>query len=140
MPGIRPVPALTQLMRNERSQVMFASVHLSHAGFYPDHKVGVEGSVPGMKNIVSVPLRHGTKSAEFRSVVTERLLSRVAEFKPDLILVSAGFDGHKDDFQGNGGGLQLIDEDYGWITQQLVDIANKHSQVAPASLCGPAQY
>jgi acetoin utilization deacetylase AcuC-like enzyme len=121
-------------MRDEHFQVMFASVHLSHVGFYPDHNIGVEGSVPGMKNIVSVPLQRGTKSAEFRSAVTKCLLSRVAEFKPDLILVSAGFDGHKDDFQGNGGGLQLVDEDYGWITQQLVDIANKYSQVAPAPL------
>jgi hypothetical protein len=51
-------------------QVMFASVHVSHAGFYPDHSVGVEGSAPGMKNVVSVPLRHGTKSPEFRDIGT----------------------------------------------------------------------
>jgi len=109
--------------------VFFGSVHLQHEGFYPDHSLGIEGSAPGMKHIVSVPLSHGTKSVEFRRLVAKLLLPRLALFKPDLILVSAGFDGHKDDVQGNGGGLQLLDEDYTWITKELVNIADKYSQV-----------
>lgn len=94
------------------AQVMFASVHLEHDGFYPDHRVGAQGSVPGLKNIVSLPLRYGTGSSDFRTLVATYLLPSVADFKPDLILISAGFDGHRDDVQGNGGGLLLADEDY----------------------------
>lgn len=89
-----------------------------------------------MKNIVSVPLRHGTKSAEFRDMVAKLLLPRLAHFKPDLILVSAGFDGHKEDVQGNGGGLELLDQDYAWITKELVHIADKFSQVCSPHPCG----
>ena len=94
------------------AQVMFASVHLEHDGFYPDHRVGAQGSVPGLKNIVSLPLRYGAGSSDFRTLVATYLLPSVADFKPDLILISAGFDGHRDDVQGNGGGLLLADQDY----------------------------
>ncbi len=59
--------------------------------------------------------------------VGRQLLPRVALFKPDLIFVSAGFDGHKDDLQGNGGGLLLRDQDYEWITQKLVQLADNYS-------------
>ena len=59
--------------------------------------------------------------------VGRQLLPRVALFKPDLIFVSAGFDGHKDDLQGNGGALLLRDEDYEWITQKLVQLADNYS-------------
>ena len=93
-------------------QVFFASVHLEHEGFYPDHRVGAEGSAPGLKNIISLPLRYGTASADFRRLVASRLLPPLAAFQPDLVLVSAGFDGHRDDIQGNSGGLMLGDDDY----------------------------
>lgn len=85
---------------------------MEHEGFYPDHRLGVQDSVPGSANIVSLPLQYGTQSEDFRKRVADHLLPPLADFKPDLILVSAGFDGHKDDLQGNGGGLQLDDDDY----------------------------
>ena len=112
------------LDESDPDKVFFASVHLEHAGFYPDHQLGLEQG-RGTGNIVSVPLSHGTKSAAFRRLVAAQLLPRLSEFEPDLIVVSAGFDGHSLDAQGNGGGLQLVDDDYAWITQQLVDIADR---------------
>ncbi len=115
--------------REHVAQVFFASVHLEHTDFYPDHSMGVEGSVSHVHNMVSVPLKHGTKSKDFRDIVASRLLPRLADFKPDLILVSAGFDGHKDDVLGNGGGVQLVEDDYAWITRQLVHVADTFSQV-----------
>jgi hypothetical protein len=90
--------------------------------------------VADVHNVVSVPLKHGTKSQEFRDIVASRLLPRLTDFKPDLILVSAGFDGHRDDVQGNGGGMLLVEDDYAWITRQLVDVADSFSQVASFSL------
>ena len=90
-------------------------------------------------NVVSVALKHGTKSQDFRDIVATRLLPRLADFKPDLILVSAGFDGHRDDVQGNGGGMLLIEDDYAWITRQLVDVADSFSQVVSFLMHYPCQ-
>ena len=53
----------------------------------------------------------------------ERLLPRVDAFRPQLLLVSAGFDGHRDDPQAE---LQLQTEDYAWITRELVTIADRN--------------
>jgi acetoin utilization deacetylase AcuC-like enzyme len=54
--------------------VLFASVHLHHAGFYPGP--GEEGDVEGRKNVVSVPLKKGSGSAQFRLAVSSKLLPR----------------------------------------------------------------
>ncbi|MCG9917132.1 MAG: histone deacetylase family protein [Phenylobacterium sp.] len=52
------------------------------------------------------------------------LMSQVAAFRPDLILISAGFDAHRLDPLGGGpGGQQLGAEDYGWATEQIVAVA-----------------
>ena len=71
------------------AQVFFASVHLEHADFYPDHRMGVEGSVSHVHNMVSVPLKHGTKSKDFRDIVTSRLLPRLADFKSKVSAAAA---------------------------------------------------
>ena len=52
------------------------------------------------------------------------LLPRLHAFKPQLVLISAGFDAHQRDPLAN---LQLQTEDYAWITQQLVELARAHA-------------
>ena len=52
-------------------------------------------------------------------------------FKPDIIFVSAGFDGHEDDLIGMTG---CVEEDYVWVTQQLVAVANSCCQGSPPDL------
>jgi acetoin utilization deacetylase AcuC-like enzyme len=68
-------------------------------------------------NVVNSPLPVGTGSAGFREAVERDWLPRLESFAPQLLLVSAGFDGHQADEMG---GLNLVDEDYRWITRHIV--------------------
>jgi hypothetical protein len=53
----------------------------------------------------------------------QRWLPALDDFAPQLVYVSAGFDGHRDDDMGN---LGLIEADYAWVTRQIMDVANRH--------------
>jgi acetoin utilization deacetylase AcuC-like enzyme len=78
----------------------------------------------GMGNIVNAPLSSGEGSYEFRELWNGALLPKLHAFKPQLVLISAGFDAHQRDPLAN---LQLQTEDYAWITQQLVELARAHA-------------
>lgn len=75
-------------------------------------------------NIVNTPLPAGTRGGAFREAVERDWLPALDGFKPDLILVSAGFDGHADDPLG---GFLLAEEDYAWVTGLTTDVANRHA-------------
>jgi len=79
----------------------------------------------GSGNIVNAPLPEGTDSRAFRQEWRARLLPALEAFAPQLLLVSAGFDGHRLDPLA---GFDLVAEDYGWLTAALVDCANRHAQ------------
>jgi acetoin utilization deacetylase AcuC-like enzyme len=83
--------------------------------FYPG--TGADTRVP---NIVNMPLPAGTDGVGFREAMTERCLPRLQEFAPQLILISAGFDAHRADHLAM---LNLVEEDYAWITRELVQLA-----------------
>jgi acetoin utilization deacetylase AcuC-like enzyme len=82
------------------------------------------GSVPetGAGNIFNAPLKAGDGSVEFRAAMTERILPALDEFRPELILISAGFDAHEGDPLGH---IRLREADYTWITQRVMDIADR---------------
>lgn len=87
-------------------------------GLYPftgDTAVG-----PNMVNI-GLPSRSG--GDKFREAVREHWLPRLEAFKPQLIYISAGFDGHREDDMGN---LALLESDYAWVSQQLMAVAKRH--------------
>lgn len=71
--------------------------------------------------VVSVPLEATAKSAEFRAAISEHWLPALERFQPELILVSAGFDAHRDDEMSC---VSLVDNDFKWVTEQLVQIAD----------------
>ena len=83
--------------------------------FYPG--TGADTRVP---NIVNMPLPAGTDGVGFREAMTERCLPRLQQFAPQLILISAGFDAHRADHLAM---LNLVEEDYAWITRELVQLA-----------------
>jgi len=85
--------------------------------FYPG--CGVDGR---SETMVNVPLARGSGSREFRSAVDDVWLPALARFRPALILVSAGFDAHRDD---NMAGLNLVEEDFARVTRRLVDAAER---------------
>ena len=82
------------------------------------------GADSGNEHIINVPLPAGTASTEFRAAVTERWLPALARFQPQMLFISAGFDAHKEDEMG---GFGLNDADYGWVTDQLKELARRYS-------------
>ena len=83
--------------------------------FYPG-----TGADTDVSNIVNMPLPAGTDGAAFRRVMTEHCLPRLQQFAPQLLLISAGFDAHRDDHLAM---LNLVEDDYAWITRKLVQQA-----------------
>jgi acetoin utilization deacetylase AcuC-like enzyme len=100
--------------------VLYASSHQSP--LYPG--TGARNET-GAGNIVNAPLRPGAGSAEFRTAYEDIVLPAIDRFAPELVLISAGFDAHRLDPLAN---LNLVDDDYAWITQRLVEIADRHAQ------------
>lgn len=76
-------------------------------------------------NIINTPLDAGTTGSNFRKAIERDWLPALEKFKPDLIMVSAGFDAHKEDPLAD---LLLDEDDYTWITQLIVAAANEYSQ------------
>jgi len=74
-------------------------------------------------NIVNAPLAPMAGSAEFRQSMRGRVLPALHRFAPQFVLVSAGFDAHEDDPLA---GLRLHEEDYAWITGEIVQLAKEH--------------
>ncbi|HLU00553.1 MAG TPA: histone deacetylase family protein [Burkholderiaceae bacterium] len=76
-------------------------------------------------NMVNVPVDAYTTGFDLRQVVSDVWLPRLAAFAPQLILVSAGFDAHREDEMGQ---LGMTESDYAWITDQLVMLAERTAQ------------
>lgn len=88
--------------------------------FYPYS--GTEHVATNMSNI---PLPAYTNGMAVREVVETIWLPRLHEFKPEMLFISAGFDAHREDDLGQMG---LVEQDYTWITEQLVQVAKTHAQ------------
>jgi acetoin utilization deacetylase AcuC-like enzyme len=90
---------------------------------YPQYPgSGRESDRGAFGNVCNAPLPTGTGGEEFRRAWRERLLPAVAAFAPDFIAVSAGFDGHRADPVG---GHRLIEDDYAWVTTEIVGLARR---------------
>jgi acetoin utilization deacetylase AcuC-like enzyme len=88
--------------------------------FYPG-----SGANSTASNVMNIPLPAHTDGAAFRAAVEREWLPRLEAFKPQLIMISAGFDGHIEDDMAN---FDLREADYGWITKQLHDLAARHAK------------
>ncbi len=88
--------------------------------FYP-----YSGTGDPAPNMVNVPLAAGAGSKEFREAVREAWVPALEGFKPQLVIFSAGFDAHEEDDMAM---LRLSDADYGWVTQQVKAVADRHAQ------------
>ena len=88
--------------------------------FYPGSGVKPLGS-----NMINIPLAAGSDGAAARQVAQEKWFPALEKFAPQLILISAGFDAHRDDLLG---GLGLVEDDYVWMTEELMALAARHSQ------------
>ena len=82
-------------------------------------------SETGVGNIFNAPLQAGDGSQQFRTAMTNQILTNLNAFAPDLVIISAGFDAHVRDPLGS---LELVEEDFAWITLQLMEIAQTHCE------------
>ena len=94
--------------------------------FYP-----YSGTANPSPNMVNVPLAAGSGGLAVRKAVTEHWLPALEEFKPQMILISAGFDAHKEDLLG---GMALVEADYEWMTRELMAVAEKHADKRVVSM------
>jgi len=88
--------------------------------FYPNS--GIQTEAP---NMINVPLAAASGGSAVKTAVAEEWLPALERFMPQMILISAGFDAHREDLLG---GMSLIEADYVWITEELLDVAARHSQ------------
>jgi len=108
----------TENIFHDEPRVMLCST-FQHP-FYP-----YVGADSGNEHIVNVPLAAGTGGEGFRAAVTERWLPALERFRPEFLLISAGFDAHRDDDMAM---LRLTEADYAWVTEMLKRIAEKYAQ------------
>ena len=80
-------------------------------------------SETGVGNICNAPLRAGDTGEVFAEAFRTRILPALHRFSPDLLLISAGFDAHKDDPLGS---VRLVESDYLWVTEELIKVADRH--------------
>jgi acetoin utilization deacetylase AcuC-like enzyme len=99
------------------STVMYCSTH--QMPLYPG--TGSISERGEYNTIVNAPLRPGDGGDEFREAFDTVILPRLREFRPDLVVVSAGFDAHMRDPLAN---LNLLEPDFAWATQKLMEIAD----------------
>ena len=98
--------------------LFYGSSHQSP--FYPGTGARGEAGVAG--NIVNIPLQQGCDSATFRRQMRTLMLPPLRKFAPELLVISAGFDAHHLDPLG---GLSLTDDDFHWITRELMAVADE---------------
>ncbi|MBS1212388.1 MAG: histone deacetylase superfamily [Proteobacteria bacterium] len=109
----------TQAAFEENADVLYGSTHQ-----YPWYPGSGAPSEVGVGNLFNVGLRAGSGSTEFRAAMSGKILPAVDRFKPELVLVSAGFDAHRADPLAS---LNLEEEDFAWITRELLELADRHA-------------
>ena len=96
--------------------VMYCSTH--QMPLFPG--TGAIGETGEYNTVVNAPLRPGDGAKKFRDAFDSRILPRLAEFAPELVVISAGFDAHMRDPLAN---INLDEADFAWATQKIMDVA-----------------
>jgi acetoin utilization deacetylase AcuC-like enzyme len=97
--------------------VMYGSTH--QMPLYPG--TGAVSERGEHNTVVNAPLRPGDGGDEFRAAFETVILPRLRDFRPDLIVISAGFDAHMRDPLAN---LNLLEADFDWATRKLMEVAD----------------
>eukprot|EP00927_Polykrikos_kofoidii_P048676 TRINITY_DN42915_c0_g1_i1.p1 TRINITY_DN42915_c0_g1~~TRINITY_DN42915_c0_g1_i1.p1 ORF type:complete len:506 (+),score=57.05 TRINITY_DN42915_c0_g1_i1:68-1519(+) len=114
---------------NDEENVFFASIHGYDGHFYP--RSGLDDNKPGERKTwgcLNVPLKNGFNAKDFRDGVANKILPRLWKFEPDILFLSAGFDGHVLDPIGKQVYAGLTDDDYTWFTNRMLAVANSCCQ------------
>lgn len=109
----------TQAIFQEDPRVAYYSTHQS--GLFPDSGLRRDR---GVGNLLNIQLPPGSGGFRFRNVWADEMLPVIEQFRPQLLILSAGFDAHMRDPQAD---LMLDAEDFAWLTTQLRQIARRHA-------------
>ncbi len=101
--------------------VLYASTH--QMPLFPG--TGGSNECGEHNNIINAPLSAGDGGRQFREAIQSRILPRMDDFQPDLVVISAGFDAH---WRDPLGGLKLAESDFVWITEAAMEIAARHAK------------
>jgi acetoin utilization deacetylase AcuC-like enzyme len=107
--------------------VMYCSTH--QMPLFPG--TGAVGERGEFNTVVNAPLRAGDDGRVFRQAFESAILPRLRDFRPDLMVISAGFDAHRRDPLAN---IQLVEADFEWVTQKLMEIADQSANGRVVSL------
>jgi len=107
----------TEAIFRDEARVMLCST-FQHP-YYP-----FSGADSASNHIVAVPLPAGTAGPAYREAFAARILPPLDAFRPQFVFCSAGFDGHREDDMAQFG---LVEADYVWITEQVMDVAARHA-------------
>jgi acetoin utilization deacetylase AcuC-like enzyme len=109
------------------ASVMYCSTH--QMPLYPG--TGAVSERGARNTIVNAPLRPGDGGERFREAMETTILPRLDGFAPDLVIISAGFDAHMRDPLAN---LNFLEPDYAWVTQRLMELADRRANGRVVSL------
>jgi acetoin utilization deacetylase AcuC-like enzyme len=107
--------------------VMYCSTH--QMPLFPGTGAVIESG--DFDTIVNAPLRPGDGGEAFRAAFEDRVLPRLRDFAPELIVISAGFDAHMRDPLAN---LNLVEADFAWATQKIMEVADRCAEGRVVSL------
>lgn len=110
---------------NGTEDIVAGDARVCMVGLYQHPFFPSGGSTSGAANVFNVPVAAYTKGMEVRELVQSEWLPRLNAFKPEMIFISAGFDGHRLDDMGQ---LGLNEQDYAWITSAIKDVALRHAK------------
>ncbi len=119
----------TQALVENSTDILFFSTHQKTLWPYePESDASVRGVAGNIRNF---PVPEKSDTQVYRDIFIQRILPEIISFKPDFIFISAGFDAHRDDppkenlFNDPPGRQLLVEEDFDWMTKQLLDAAQK---------------
>jgi acetoin utilization deacetylase AcuC-like enzyme len=116
----------TQDIFYEAGDVMFFSIHRYGMGFYPGTGAAEEaGKGKGLGYTLNAPIKFGTSRKDYHAAFRNALEKAAAKIKPELVLLSAGFDAHAKDPIGS---LGLETEDFTTLTREVLNVAKTHAK------------
>lgn len=114
----------TQAAFEDDPTVLFISIHQHPRTCYPGTGYDYEvGAGPGRGHTLNLPVSPGSDDTVYRHLFDSKLLPKLDHFRPEFLLISAGFDAHAEDPLAQ---IELTDDAYEWMTRDLVSAASRH--------------
>lgn len=108
---------------NGTENIFLYEPSVAMASYYQEYIYPFIGNETPRQHMLNIPVPAGTDGKAVQKILKEQWIPFLKEQRPELIYISSGFDAHRDDPLA---GMALIDDDYGWITRQLMNFADEY--------------